>query len=198
MKNSEILAIVKNSLYKPAIKQIIREINVSGKLDFKNNLQDCLNGICKPNYLILDALAIPEPVNFSLEKIIRKNPECLILILNAEHFDQSAEPYVHSLIRSIATDSHVHSIFKLFFSPSLENEVQEDRDNTLSEREKEVVQLVAQGKTNKEISDLLYISPHTVIAHRKNITAKLGIKTIAGLAVYAMLNGLIDPEKMNS
>lgn len=62
----------------------------------------------------------------------------------------------------------------------------------LSEREKEVLKLVAQGYANKEIAALLFISVHTVISHRKNITEKLGIKSIPGLTVYAILNKLID------
>lgn len=62
----------------------------------------------------------------------------------------------------------------------------------LTERETEVVKLIALGKTNKEMADELFISIHTVISHRKNITEKLGIKSISGLTVYAILNNLID------
>ena len=65
----------------------------------------------------------------------------------------------------------------------------------ISDREKEVLRLVAIGLTNKEIGDKLFISTHTVITHRKNITAKLGIKTIAGLTMYALINRLIVPEE---
>ncbi|MDR1416133.1 MAG: helix-turn-helix transcriptional regulator [Prevotellaceae bacterium] len=64
--------------------------------------------------------------------------------------------------------------------------------NELSEREREVLAKVAQGAINKEIADSLNISLNTVITHRKNITAKLGIKTISGLTVYAILNGIIS------
>lgn len=67
----------------------------------------------------------------------------------------------------------------------------------LSEREIEVVKLVAIGKTNKEIAGELFISFHTVISHRKNITEKLGIKSISGLTVYAVLNKLIDASTMD-
>ncbi|HLO59360.1 MAG TPA: LuxR C-terminal-related transcriptional regulator [Bacteroidales bacterium] len=66
----------------------------------------------------------------------------------------------------------------------------------ISQREKEVLRLVALGMTNREIADRLYISAHTVITHRKNITAKLGIKTIAGLTVYAVINKLISAEEL--
>ena len=71
------------------------------------------------------------------------------------------------------------------------------RITTLTDREIEVVKLVANGKTNKEIADSLYISIHTVISHRKNITEKLGIKSISGLTVYAILNNLIDATSID-
>jgi DNA-binding NarL/FixJ family response regulator len=62
----------------------------------------------------------------------------------------------------------------------------------LSAREKEILVCVAKGMLNKEIADKLCLSIYTVITHRKNITRKIGIKTVAGLTVYALLNGLID------
>jgi regulator of cell morphogenesis and NO signaling len=62
----------------------------------------------------------------------------------------------------------------------------------LSAREKEILVCVAKGMLNKEIADAENISIHTVITHRKNITRKTGIKTVAGLTVYALLNNLID------
>ena len=68
----------------------------------------------------------------------------------------------------------------------------EDERNSLSDREKEVLVLVAKGLLNKEIADKLNISINTVITHRKNITRKTGIKTTPGLTVYAILNDLVD------
>ena len=62
----------------------------------------------------------------------------------------------------------------------------------LSQREKEVLVCVAKGMLNKEIADKLNLSIYTVITHRKNITRKTGIKTVAGLTVYALLNNLIE------
>lgn len=61
----------------------------------------------------------------------------------------------------------------------------------LTQREKEVLVGIASGKTNKEIAEELYISVHTVVTHRKNISEKLGIRTVSGLSVYALINGLI-------
>lgn len=61
----------------------------------------------------------------------------------------------------------------------------------LSQREQEVLRLIATGKLNKEIADQLCISVNTVITHRKNISAKLGIKSASGLSLYAVMNGYI-------
>ena len=67
-----------------------------------------------------------------------------------------------------------------------------EKSEELSAREKEILVCVAKGMLNKEIADAENISIHTVITHRKNITRKTGIKTVAGLTVYALLNNLID------
>lgn len=64
----------------------------------------------------------------------------------------------------------------------------------LSAREVQVLQLVVSGAINKEIADRLNISLNTVLTHRKNITAKLGIKTISGLTLYALMHGYISTE----
>ena len=66
----------------------------------------------------------------------------------------------------------------------------------LSEREREVLTLIAKGEMNKTIADKLNISLNTVLTHRKNITAKLDIKTVSGLTVYAILNGLISADEV--
>ena len=67
------------------------------------------------------------------------------------------------------------------------------KSNALSAREIEVLKLVAAGKLNKEIASELNISINTVLTHRKNMTAKLGIKSTSGLSFYAIMNGFIKP-----
>jgi DNA-binding NarL/FixJ family response regulator len=62
----------------------------------------------------------------------------------------------------------------------------------LSEREKTILKQVVIGLTNQEIADKLFLSIHTVTTHRKNITRKLGIKTVSGLTVYALMNNIVD------
>ena len=63
---------------------------------------------------------------------------------------------------------------------------------TLSDREKDVVVCVVQGMTNKEIADHLCIALNTVITHRRNIARKLQIRSAAGLTIYAIVNNLVD------
>ncbi|MDR2886205.1 MAG: LuxR C-terminal-related transcriptional regulator [Rikenellaceae bacterium] len=62
-------------------------------------------------------------------------------------------------------------------------------DKTLTPREIDVLKLVTQGKINRQIADELCISFQTVLSHRKNITAKLGIKSVSGLTMYALMHG---------
>jgi regulator of cell morphogenesis and NO signaling len=64
----------------------------------------------------------------------------------------------------------------------------------LTAREIDVLKLVAHGFINKHIAERLSISLHTVISHRKHITEKLQIKTVPGLTVYAILNGILSSE----
>ena len=62
----------------------------------------------------------------------------------------------------------------------------------LTDREKTIIKQVVSGLTNQEIADKLFLSIHTVITHRKNISNKLGIKTVSGLTVYALMNKIVD------
>ena len=66
---------------------------------------------------------------------------------------------------------------------------------TLSERENEIIKLIAEGNTNGQIAELLFLSSHTVNTHRKNIMAKLGVKNTAGIVMYAVKTNLVSPNK---
>ena len=106
--------------------------------------------------------------------------------------DQQEAYRVLSVINSLQDDIHKHILLE---ETALEGgRLEKPEDSTLSAREKEILVCVAQGMINKEIADHLNISIHTVISHRKNITHKTGIKTVAGLTVYALLNHLLDIE----
>lgn len=89
-------------------------------------------------------------------------------------------------------DSPASIIKKLRKASEKQQDSSHSESEDLSSREKEILVCVAKGMLNKEIADYYNISIYTVITHRKNITRKTGIKTVAGLTVYALLNNLID------
>ena len=62
----------------------------------------------------------------------------------------------------------------------------------MTSRELDVLKRIVKGYSNKQIADELFISIHTVVTHRRNITEKLGIKSVAGLAIYGVINNIID------
>ena len=69
-------------------------------------------------------------------------------------------------------------------------------ERVLSDRESEVLALIAQGKINKEIADQLCIGLTTVITHRKKIQEKLGMKSISALTIYAVTHGYVDINRI--
>lgn len=73
-----------------------------------------------------------------------------------------------------------------------EDESKDTEQETLSQREKEIITCVVKGMTNKTIADKLYLSIHTVITHRRNIARKLQIHSPAGLTIYAIVNKLVE------
>ena len=67
-------------------------------------------------------------------------------------------------------------------------------NEALSDREREVIRMVAMGLSNKEIADRMFISVNTVMTHRRNIARKLDIHAAAGLTIYAIVNGIISVD----
>ena len=75
---------------------------------------------------------------------------------------------------------------------------QEERQDVLSQREKEIIVCIAKGLSTKEIADQLHISVHTVTTHRRNISSKLQIHTPAGLTIYAIVNNLLSMSEIKN
>ena len=90
--------------------------------------------------------------------------------------------YLHPAVAGTVVEELLH--------PSKERA--EDSYETLSDREKQVLKLVAEGHTSKEIADLLNLSVKTVMAHRANLMEKLGFHDRTELVKYALLKGLIQ------
>jgi len=169
----------------------------------------------QPSIVIMD---IAMPLLNGLEaaaQVIRENPRVGVIFLSM-HTDESyivkaldagargyllkdtADECIEPAIRAVASG-------KPFFSPSIaralaEDEVRlmrkrgvQDSYDLLSEREREVLQLLAEGKSNKEAAAVLHLSPYTVETHRTNLMQKLGLHNTAEIALYAVRKGIITP-----
>lgn len=80
-------------------------------------------------------------------------------------------------------------------SESLETGTKGCAPISLSKRELEIIAMIADGKTNKDIANDLFISAHTVMTHRKNIMNKLGVNNTAGIVIYAVKENVVSPNK---
>jgi len=102
----------------------------------------------------------------------------------------------HNLLIINTTQEAIIEQIRLLFAKESASNLLTEPNNELSSREINVLQLIVCGITNKEIAEKLCISLNTVLTHRKNITAKLGIKTVPGLTFYAITHGLISGNEI--
>lgn len=148
--------------------------------------------------IIIDPNILELPAQVTLEKIYQKCSGSYFIALTQKQIPENLQPYFDlSISPSDSAEEIISKLKKAYFSNQTAP-ANESYSNILSDRETEVLRGVALGNTNKEIGDNLNISAHTVITHRKNISGKLGIKTIAGLAIYAVLNGVVSADELNS
>lgn len=170
----------------------------------------------KPDVAVLD-LSMPELGGIEAAgEILKANPSIKILILSM----YSNEAYVRKAFAAGAKGYMLKDAIELdltrailslaegkaYMSPGISNLVIEglrtgamqedggDLYDQLSMREKEVLQLIAQGKSNKEIAVLLNISVNTVAVHRARLMETLGIHRTAELVLYAVKKGLVQPH----
>jgi two-component system, NarL family, response regulator NreC len=169
----------------------------------------------EPDVVIMDiAMPLLNGIDATAQ-IMRRNPDTKVIILSM-HADESyilralgagAKGYL--LKESTETDvlPAVGSVRdgKPYFTPSIarvlledyvrmlkQNNLQDTYD-LLTEREREVLQLLAQGKSNKETAQILDLSPHTIDSHRTNMMQKLNIHNTAEIVLYAVRKGIIVP-----
>ncbi len=142
------------------------------------------------DYLITDNEELTELCKLNFSNIITNKK---IILLGKEDSSFSSNLKIIKRICLSAGKDEINDIFLDIFKQRDSSESSE-----ISEREREIIKLVALGKTNKDIAEDLFLSIHTVITHRKNISKKLGIKTISGLTIYAILNNIIDIDDKNT
>ncbi|MGD1091930.1 MAG: response regulator transcription factor [Bryobacteraceae bacterium] len=190
----------------------VRDIEVVGEAaDGRAAVQ--LAKSVRPNVVVMD---IGMPLLNGLEassQIIRENDGIGVIILSM-HRDESyivraldrgargyllkdkADEDIERAIRSVASG-------RPFFSPSIAQALIEDyvrlmrerrvQDSfeLLTDRERQVLQLLAEGKTNKETATILDLSPYTIETHRENLMQKLGVHNTAEIVLYAVRKGII-------
>jgi two-component system response regulator NreC len=167
----------------------------------------------QPSIVIMD---IGMPLLNGLDaaaQIVRENERIGVVILSmytdesyiVRALDAGARGY---LLKDTAGDDIEHAIRSVvagrrFFSPViaqalLDDDVRlmrerglNDSYDLLTEREREVLQLIAEGKSNKEAAAVLNVSPYTVETHRQNLTQKLGLHNTAEIVLYAVRKGVI-------
>jgi two-component system response regulator NreC len=167
----------------------------------------------EPNVAILD-ISMPRLNGIdATRQIVRRLPDVRVLIVSM-HSDevfvsQALQAGAHGFLLKDAADSDLIravadlSNGKSFFSPAVSKVVLDDyvrqlaargvtdRFETLSEREREVFQLIAEGHSNKDIAGVLNVSPGTVETHRARIMEKLDIHSVAEIVLYAVRKGII-------
>ncbi len=169
------------------LKTITHIEEIANADDLKESLLSLL-----PNLIIINTTITNSP---EIDQILKKHaPDAIIVyIFNTPLPDDSNE----KTLSVFDSKSTLLNKLRNQVKNVQQSVIQQENSEDLSEREKEVLTKVALGRTNKEVANELYISTHTVISHRKNITRKLGIKTVSGLTVYAILNQLIKLEDIS-
>jgi DNA-binding NarL/FixJ family response regulator len=200
-----------HALFRGGVKRIIKELpnlEVIGEAGDGLELLQLLKGL-KPDLVILD-ISMPNLQGLEATREIKKlYPHIRVLLLTMhkkkEFIRQGiAEGADGFLLKEEADEVLLHAILairegKRFISPLLSQEVADlligkKQPELLSSREKEVLQLLANGKSVKEIADLLFISTHTVRRHRENIMKKMNFKGMVELLKYAVVEGYISRD----
>jgi len=150
--------------------------------------------VLKPDCIILN----PEMINDSLNSFVLSlnNDATLIGIVSNDTPSQIKSRFKYSL--NIKDDKHeLINNFKNIIGFRKSNKKKASENQSLSKREITILKNITLGLTNQEVAEKLFLSIHTVMTHRKNITKKLGIKTVSGLTVYALLNKIIDIQDID-
>jgi DNA-binding NarL/FixJ family response regulator len=158
----------------------------------------------RPDVIVMDC-ALPGTSGLAATKtILREFPDQMILMLSMhaedtlvrQAIDAGARGYVLKNAEDIGLGSAIRRVAagEIVLSPAVSKSpaLKGDRDSKLTTRELEVLQLIADGHSNKAIADQLNLSANTIAVHRANIMDALGIHKTAELIVYAIRNGLVN------
>ena len=195
MKNYKIAIADPSPIILTGLSVMLRELAEYDVVLKTNDVQTLLARlhVVNPDILILNPVMMDYSKRMMVRHLFEDLPNMKIVALASAFFDAQQLKQYHGVIE-ITDDAHrIKSTLNLVMEAR--DSQDDDTDSAqLSDREKEVLVCMAKGKKNSEIADELSISVHTVITHRKNIVKKTGIKSVAALTVYAILNNLIDEK----
>ena len=157
-----------------------------------------------PNVVVMDC-AMPNMNGLlATRKILEQQPKTLVLMLSMhpeetlvrQALDAGARGYVLKNAVDLELGAAIRRVMAgetvLDSQLSRPAPLKGDRDQHLTPREMEILQMIVEGKSNKEIATVLELSANTVAVHRANIMDALGIHKTAELVVYAIRNGLVN------
>lgn len=146
----------------------------------------------KPDILLLNPALLSCAKRLALSNIMQEYPRMAIVALVYQYVEYGALRLYGGIVDIREERERICEILLDCASSLTVSENSEDNNYELTKRETDVLVLIAKGFMNKEIAEKLTISIHTVISHRKNIIRKTNIKSVAGLAMYALMNNLIE------
>lgn len=209
-----------NNLMRIGLRTVLNTlpiVKVVGEAKSSEELMECVKSF-EADVVIIDYTS----ENFEIDiipKILQKKPHLRFLAITPE---QSAQTLVNALRSGVQSyvkkDCDLGEILdavketgegkKFFCGQILEtiqrasidiNDIDVDALScepvSLSEREVQIIKMIAEGLTNAQIAEELFLSNHTINTHRKNILSKLGIKNTAGIVMYAVKTHLVSPNK---
>jgi len=147
----------------------------------------------KPNTVIINPNALVNNFLSLMTKLQNEKDIKLIGLINNDCSEKISSRFTFNLQLTENKHNLLQQLRVIFGKgKSVENR----QKGLLSKRELDVIKEVVKGNTNQEIADKLFLSIHTVMTHRKNSTKKLGIKTVSGLMVYALMNNIVEIGEM--
>lgn len=197
MPKIEFVIFEKSLLTRLGLASLLKEIEgsaVSGEYDHVNQFVSYV-GNHQPDIVFIGSKLYDKINKTELKELLSVHK--FVIIVLADKNSVISDSFVSEQIFDNEGKLEILHKIKLALSKSGNSKKIKKGNNEISEREKAVLACVAKGLTNKEIAEELFISTHTAITHRKNIVRKLGIKTVAGLTVYAILNKIIDMGDLN-
>ncbi len=196
MKNRNVIIVSPSQIISKGLEKVFLEHSEFRVVNILTELPRSLDMLCSTNVdlIIIDPSVIDYASRSSVHTLINSSLDVPVIAVQTVLLEEDFYRQFDAVISLYDLPAVI--ISKCRKALEVELDSSKGDGGELSAREKEILVSVAKGKLNKEIADEFNISVYTVMTHRKNITRKTGIKTVAGLTVYAMLNNLIDPTSL--